>query len=73
MAIHTIEGVTLDILDKGLGELKGSGLTVDGDRVSGMGIEASFKLTDAVLTVNVERAPPFLEGIVEKQLRSFFS
>ena len=73
MAIHTIEGVTLDILDKGLVELKGSGLTVDGDRVSGMGIEASFKLTDAVLTVNVEKAPPFLEGIVEKQLRSFFS
>ena len=73
MAIHTIEGVTPDVLDKGLGELKSSGFTVDGDRVSGMGIEASFKLMDAVLTVNVEKAPPFLEGVVEKQLRSFFS
>ena len=73
MAIHTIEGVTPDVLDKGLGELKSSGFTVDGDHVSGMGIEASFKLMDAVLTVNVEKAPPFLEGIVEKQLRSFFS
>jgi hypothetical protein len=73
MAIHTIEGVTPDVLDKGLGELKSTGFTVDGDRVSGMGIEASFKLMDAVLTVNVEKAPPFLEGIVEKQLRSFFS
>jgi hypothetical protein len=73
MAIHTIEGVTPDVLDKGLGELKGSGFTVDGDRVSGMGVEASFELTDGVLRVNVEKAPPFLEGIVEKQLRSFFS
>jgi hypothetical protein len=73
MAIHTIEGVTPDVLDKGLGELRSAGFTVDGDRVSGMGVEASFELTDGVLTVNVEKAPPFLGDMVEKQLRSFFS
>jgi hypothetical protein len=73
MAIHTIEGVTPDVLDKGLGELKSAGFTVDGDRVSGMGVEASFELRDGVLTVNVEKAPPFLGDMVEKQLRSFFS
>lgn len=73
MAIYTIENVTPEVLDKGLGELKSSGFTVDGNRVSGMGVEAVFELTDGVLTVNVEKAPPFLAGTVETQLRSFFS
>jgi hypothetical protein len=73
MAIHTIEGVTPQVLDKGLGELRSAGFTVDGNRVSGMGVEASFGLTDGVLTVNVEKAPQFLGGMVETQLRSFFS
>jgi hypothetical protein len=73
MAIHTIEGVTPEVLDKGLGELKSAGFTVDGNRVSGMGVEASFELTDDVLTVNVERSPAFLGNMVETQLRSFFS
>jgi hypothetical protein len=73
MAIHTIEGVTPEVLDKGLGELKSSGFTVDGNRVSGMGVEAVFELTGGVLTVNVEKAPAFLAGAVETQLRSFFS
>jgi hypothetical protein len=73
MAIHTIEGVTPEVLYKGLGELKSAGFTVDGNRVSGMGVEASFELTDDVLTVNVERSPAFLGNMVETQLRSFFS
>jgi hypothetical protein len=73
MAIHTIEGVTPAVLDKGLDELKSAGFTIDGNRVSGMGVEAIFELTDGVLTVNVEKAPPFLAGAVETQLRSFFS
>jgi hypothetical protein len=72
MAIHTIEGVTPEVLDKGLGELKNAGFTVDGNRVSGMGVEASFELTNDVLTVNVEKSPAFLGNIVETQLRSFF-
>jgi hypothetical protein len=73
MAIHTIEGVTPEVLDKGLGELKSAGFTVDGNRVSGMGVEASFELTNDVLTVNVEKSPAFLGNMVETQLRSFFS
>jgi hypothetical protein len=73
MATHTIEGVTPEILDKGLGELKNTGFTVDGNRVSGMGVEATFELADSVLTVNVEKAPAFLGSMVEQQLRSFFS
>ncbi len=58
MATHTIEGVTPEVLDKGLGELKSSGFTVDGNRVSGMGVEATFELAVGVLTVHVEKAPP---------------
>ena len=73
MAIHTIEGVTPEVLDKGLGELKASGFTVDGNRVSGMGVEATFELAANVLTVNVEKSPAFLGSMVETQLRSFFS
>ena len=73
MATHTIEGVTPEILDKGLGELKDAGFTVDGNRVSGMGVEATFELADGVLTVDVEKAPAFLGSMVEQQLRSFFS
>ena len=73
MAIHTIEGVTPEVLDKGLGELKSSGFTVDGNRVSGMGVEATFELAAGVLTVNVEKTPPYLGSMVETQLRSFFS
>ena len=73
MATHTIEGVTPEILDKGLGELKSSGFTVDGNRVSGMGVEATFKLAAGVLTVHVEKSPPYLGSMVETQLRSFFS
>jgi hypothetical protein len=73
MPIHTIEGVTPEILDKGLGELKNAGFTVDGNRVSGMGVEATFELAANVLTVNVVKAPPYLGGMVETQLRSFFS
>ena len=72
MAIHTIEGVTPEVLEKGLGELTRSGFTVDGNRVSGMGVEASFELTGNVLTVNVEKSPAFLGNMVETQLRSFF-
>ena len=73
MAIHTIEGVTPEILGKGLGELRSSGFTVDGNRVSGMGVEATFELAAGVLTVNVEKSPPYLGSMVETQLRSFFS
>jgi hypothetical protein len=73
MAIHTINGVTPEVLEKGLGELKSSGFTVDGNRVSGMGVEATFELAAEVLTVNVEKAPAFLGGMIEAQLRSFFS
>lgn len=73
MAIHTIEGVTPEVLEKGLGELRSAGFAVDGNRVSGMGVEASFELTNDVLTVNVERSPAFLGSMVETQLRSFFS
>lgn len=73
MPIHTIEGVTPEVLTKGLGELKSAGFTVDGNRVSGMGIEATYGLAADVLTVNVEKAPSFLGNMVEQQLRSFFS
>ncbi|HEY3989907.1 MAG TPA: hypothetical protein VGM02_11450 [Acidobacteriaceae bacterium] len=73
MAIYTFEGVTPEVLDKGFGELRSSGFAVDGNRVSGMGVEASFELTDDVLTVNVEKSPAYLGGMVEAQLRSFFS
>jgi hypothetical protein len=73
MAIHTIEGVTPAVLEKGLGELRSSGFTVDGNRVSGMGIEATYALAANVLTVDVEKAPAFLGSMVENQLRSFFS
>ncbi|MGA9719699.1 MAG: hypothetical protein WBQ79_15580 [Acidobacteriaceae bacterium] len=73
MAIHTIEGVTPAVLEKGLGELRSSGFTVDGNRVSGMGIEATYALAANVLTVDVEKAPAFLGSMVETQLRSFFN
>jgi hypothetical protein len=73
MPIHTIEGVTPEILDKGLGKLKSAGFTADGNHVSGMGVEATFELAADVLTVNVEKAPAFLGSMVETQLRSFFS
>lgn len=73
MPIHTIEGVTPEILDKGLGELRSAGFTVNDNRVSGMGIEATFELTGNVLSVNVEKAPAFLGSMVENQLRAFFS
>lgn len=73
MAIHIIEGVTPAVLEKGLGELRSSGFTVDGNRVSGMGIEATYALAANVLTVDVEKAPAFLGSVVENQLRSFFS
>jgi hypothetical protein len=73
MAIHTFEDVTPAAMEKGLGELRNSGFTVDGSRVSGMGIEATYKLAANVLTVNVEKAPAFLDSLVENQLRSFFS
>lgn len=73
MAIHTIEGVTPEVLAKGLGELKNAGFTVEGNRVSGMGVAASFELTGQVLTVNVEKSPAFLGNMVETQLRSFFN
>jgi hypothetical protein len=73
MAIHTIEGVTPEVLEKGLSELRSSGFTVDGNRVSGMGVEATFELAASVLTVNVEKSPAFLGSMVETQLRSFFS
>ena len=46
---------------------------MDGNRVSGMGIEATYALDADVLTVDVEKAPAFLGSMVEKQLRSFFS
>lgn len=72
MPIHTIEGVTPDVLQTGLNNLKDSGFTVEGNRVSGMGIEATFELTANVLTVNVEKAPAFLGSMVENQLRAFF-
>jgi hypothetical protein len=73
MATHTIEGVTPEVLDKGLGELKSAGFTVDGNRVSGMGVEATFELAAGVLSVNVEKSPAYLGSMVETQLRSFFS
>ena len=73
MAIHTIEGVTPEVLDKGLGELRRSGFTVDGNRVAGMGVEATYVLNGDVLTVNVEKSPAYLGGMVEAQLRAFFS
>jgi hypothetical protein len=73
MAIHTIEGITPDVLNTGLNRLRDSGFTVNGNHVSGMGIEAIYELTGSVLTVNVEKAPPFLASMVENQLRSFFS
>jgi hypothetical protein len=73
MAIHTIEGVTPAVLEKGLSELRSSGFTVDGNRVSGMGVEATYALGANVLTVDVEKAPAFLGSMVENQLRSFFS
>ena len=73
MAIHTIEAVTPAVLEKGLGELRSSGFTVDGNRVSGMGVEATYLLAANVLTVDVEKAPAFLGSMVENQLRSFFS
>lgn len=73
MAIHTIEAVTPAVLEKGLGELRSSGFTVDDNRVSGMGIEATYLLAANVLTVDVEKAPAFLGSMVENQLRSFFS
>jgi hypothetical protein len=46
---------------------------VDGNRVSGMGVEATFELAAGVLTVHVEKSPPYLGSMVETQLRSFFS
>jgi hypothetical protein len=72
MAIHRIEGVTREVLDKGLGELQSSGFTVDGNRVDGMGVEATYELNGDVLTVNVEKSPAYLGGMVEAQLRAFF-
>jgi hypothetical protein len=73
MAIHRIEGVTPEVLDKGLRELRSSGFTVDGNRVAGMGVEATYELNGDVLTVNVEKSPAYLAGMVEAQLRAFFN
>lgn len=72
MPVYTIENVTPETLEAGLEQLRDSGFTVDGKRVSGMGIEATFELTANGLTVNVEKAPAFLGGMVENQLRAFF-
>ena len=72
MPIHTIEGVTSDVLQSGLNNLKDSGFTVEGNHVSGMGVEATFELAADVLTVNVEKAPAFLGSMIENQLRAFF-
>ena len=73
MTTHTIEGVTPAVLAKDLAELKSAGFTVDGNHVSGMGVEATYVLAAEVLTVHVEKAPSFLGSMVEQQLRSFFS
>ena len=73
MATYVIESVSPETLAKGLDQLRDSGFTVDGNAVSGMGIEATYNLEGEALTVNVQKAPPFLAGMVEKQLRSFFS
>jgi hypothetical protein len=72
MAIHRIENVTPETLGSGLNKLRDSGFTVDGNRVSGMGVEATFELVANVLTVNVEKSPAFLGSMVENQLRTFF-
>jgi hypothetical protein len=72
MTVHKIEGVTPQVLDKGLGELRNSGFSVEGNRVAGMGVEATYELDGDVLTVNVEKSPAYLGGMVEAQLRSFF-
>lgn len=72
MIIHTIEGVTPRILESGLNSLRDSGFSVAQNRVSGMGIEATFELAANVLTVTVEKSPAFLAGMVENQLRAFF-
>jgi hypothetical protein len=72
MAIHRIENVTPETLQTGLDKLRDSGFTVEGNRVSGMGIEAAFEHVGNVLTVNVEKAPPFLGSMIENQLRTFF-
>lgn len=72
MPIHTIENVTPETLASGLNQLRNSGFTVEGNRVSGMGIEATFELAANVLKVDVEKAPAFLGSMVENQLRAFF-
>ena len=73
MATHTIEGVTPAKLEAGLAKLKNSGLKVDGNKVTGMGVEATYALNGETLTVDVEKAPMFFEGMIEQQLRQFFS
>ena len=72
MPIHTIENVTPEVLENGLNQLRDSGFTVEGNRVSGMDIEATFELAANVLKVHVEKAPAFLGSMVENQLRAFF-
>jgi hypothetical protein len=72
-AVYTIENISQEKLDAGLGKLKKSGFDVDGNNVKGMGVEASFALDGSTLTVNVEKHPPFLAGMIESQIRGFFA
>jgi UDP-N-acetylglucosamine enolpyruvyl transferase len=70
---YTIENISQEKLDAGLAKLRDSGFAVEGNDVKGMGVEANFMLNGSTLTVTVEKHPPFLSGMIEKQIRGFFA
>ena len=69
---YTIENISQEKLDAGLAKLRNSGFAVEGNDVKGMGVEATYALDGTTLTVTVEKHPPFMGGMIEGQLRSFF-
>lgn len=69
----TLENISQEKLDAGLAKLRSSGFAVEGNTVKGMGVEATYALNGSTLTVEVDHAPPFMSGMIEKQLKNFFA
>ena len=71
--MYTITGVSPEKLEAGLGKLRKSGFKVEDNRVAGMGVEATYFVAGDTLSVDVQKAPPFVGGMIESQLRQFFA
>jgi hypothetical protein len=72
-AVYTIENITSEKLESGLAKLRKSGFTVEGNKVKGMGVEATYALEASTLSITIEKQPPFLGSMIESQIRGFFA